>query len=132
MRRCNLTPRNMYEECTRARPHHINRRELFSARPPAAARATRFALCGHMTMNATAMSSFMTLRVVPFDARVLLTIFIATIVTLGVFVRQVLPRSLAIIVRVRAMRRALSMVHNFRRVMARFSGRSRAKAWGEY
>ena len=85
-----------------------------------------------MTMNATAMSSFMTLRVVPFDARVLLTIFIATIVTLGVFVRQVLPRFLAIIVRVRAMRRALSMVHNFHRVMARFSGRSRANAWGEY
>ena len=82
-------------------------------------------------MNATAMASWMTRRVVPFDARVLLTIFIATIVTLGVFVRQVLPRSLAIIVRVRAMRRALSVVHDFRRAMAQFSGRSRANAWDE-
>lgn len=82
-------------------------------------------------MNATAMASWMTRRVVPFDARVLLTIFIATIVTLGVFARRVLPRSLAIIVRVRAMRRALSVVHDFRRAMAQFSGRSRANAWDE-
>jgi hypothetical protein len=32
---------------------------------------------------------------------------------------------------VRAMRRALSVVHEFRRVMAQFSGRSRANAWDE-
>ena len=70
-------------------------------------------------MNATVLSSLAMSRVT-FDARVLLTCALATIVIVSVFARRVLPLFVAAVVRARARARGYQRAHAFpRRVASR-------------